>query len=257
MSAEREIVNLWLNRRGFFTIAGINTGSRVVDFVAIRHAQGTTEIMHVEVSCSISANALFEKDRAELKKLFYDPSIVKAVESSISNFLGENHSYQNVLVTNFQGIEIDGVRVIKFEDVFFDFLSELDKQRYYSQTIRGLQLAKFLLMSDPDKMSALLNQQTSYRPMTSSNKESLIKELLKQDVGKRVFRKPGNEQILVELLRQSSLSNPERLANAMEEVLTKRGGSRFLNLLMKKKGIREAIKEELSKDQKLEQYFKV
>ncbi len=258
MSPEREIVNLWLNRKGFLTITGINAGSRVIDFIAVKNRKSGNEdpqVMHVEVSCSIAANILFEKDRNELDKMFYDSNVARAVENAISASLGKQCSYDNVLVTNFQNLNLQGVSIIKFDDILFDVVRDMDKQRYRSQTIRTIQLIKYLLISNPSRMSELLSKQSLYKPMTSSAKEALIKELLSQDVGKKIFSKPSNEQLLVDILRASSLRQPERLANALEEVLTKRTGSRLFNLLLQKKDIQTAIKEEIAKDQTLEHFF--
>lgn len=254
MSPEREIVNLWLNRNGFFTVSGLNAGSRVVDFVALRHKRGF-DVSHVQVSCSISSSVALERELGELAKAFGDVGVVSAVERCIEGCIGRKVPYERVLVTNLQNVAVPGVRVVRFEDVFFDVLRDLDRQRYKSQTIRAFQLVKFILLSDPQKLSALLARDSSYKAMTSPAKEELLRELLSQDSAKRLFRRQSSEQILVELLRVSSLRNPERLAAALEEMLTKRTGSRLLGLLMRRQGVRFAIKEELSKDRKLEQFF--
>ncbi len=255
MSPEREIVNLWLNKRGYLTINGINAGSRVVDFVAVKH-KPETRVLHVEVACSISANILFEKDRNELAKMFYDKNVVKLVEETINESIGKSHEYDNVLVTNFHNLNLDGISIVKFEDVLFDIMKDLDKQKYKSQTIRTLQLLKFLLMSDPARLTELISTDSSYKAMTTASKEAMIRELLSQEHAKKVLGKASNEQLLVELLRYSTLKNPEKMAVLLEDVLTKRSGSRLLNLLMQKKGVQTAIKEELEKDRKLEQFLK-
>ncbi|MBI2574582.1 hypothetical protein HYV82_01735 [Candidatus Woesearchaeota archaeon] len=255
MSPEREIVNMWLNRKGFLTINSINAGSRVVDFVAVKQKKDAPYVMHVEVTCSISGNILVEKDRSELSRLFSDRNVVKAVEAAISESLGRPCSYEKVLVTNFHNINLEGVNIVKFEDVLFDVVNSLDKQRYRSQTVRTLQLIKYLLLSHPSRLSALLGMQSVHKSMTTPAREELIKELLMQETSKRVFRKQSNEQLLVELLRISSLKQPERLAKALEEILTKRSGSRLLNALMRQKGVKEVLKEELESDRKLEQFF--
>ncbi|MBI3033792.1 hypothetical protein HYY72_01400 [Candidatus Woesearchaeota archaeon] len=256
MSPEREIVNIWLNRRGFFTVSGINAGSRVIDFIAVSH-KAEPRIMHIEVTCSISSNFILERDVIEINRLFKDSNVNSAVQRYIRDWFGKPYNYENVLVTNFQNLKLDGIRIIKFEDVLFDVINDMDKQRYRSQAIRTMQLIKFLLMGNPVRMSELFGRQSLYKPMSAQAKEELIKELLSQESGKRVFRKQSNEQLLVEILRSSSLNNPERLANALEEILTKRTGSRFLRMLMEKKGVQSAIREEISKDKKLESFFKV
>ena len=53
MSPEKDIVNLWLNRQGFFTVSDINANNRVADFVAIRQ-RGQVSVQHVELHCSVS-----------------------------------------------------------------------------------------------------------------------------------------------------------------------------------------------------------
>lgn len=256
MTPEREIVNLWLNKRGFFTVSGINAGSRVIDFIAVK-SLGGHQVMHVEVTCSVSSSLLSDSDRNELFRLFNDRNVVQAVESYIENFLGAEVPYEKVLVTNFQNVRLADVSVVRFEDVLFDIINGLDKQRYKSQTIRTMQILKFLLMADPVRMSALLTTPSPHRAMSSSSKEALIKELLAKEAGRRVFRKQSSEQLLMELLKESSLRQPDKLAKALEEILTKRSGSRLLNELLKQKGVKAAIREELGKDRKLEQYFMV
>ena len=47
MGPEKEIVQLWLNRKGFFTIKDINAGSRVIDMIAIKQDM-EPKIAHVE-----------------------------------------------------------------------------------------------------------------------------------------------------------------------------------------------------------------
>ncbi len=247
MSPEREIVGLWLAKKGFFTVSSISAGSRIIDFLAVRLKE-PQKILHVEVSCSVSRNAIENSD--ELQKLFYDPSVVKSLDQNIEKFLGKSAAYENVLVTNFSDVQIENVSIIKFDDVLFDVLASLDRHKYKSGSVRTLQLLKFLLFSNPKKLSELVNVSLS-----GSQRESHVKELL-QKSGKGVFKKKSNEQLLVDLLKQSSLKNPDRLVAALEEILSKRTGARLLKLLMSKSSIQKAIRTEIKKDKDLGDFLR-
>jgi hypothetical protein len=48
-----ELVEEWLRRQGFFTIRGARLGVHEIDLLAVRHADGDTELRHVEVQASV------------------------------------------------------------------------------------------------------------------------------------------------------------------------------------------------------------
>lgn len=49
-----EIVEEWLNRKGYFTIRGIKIGVNELDILAIKPISGQkTECRHIEVQCSM------------------------------------------------------------------------------------------------------------------------------------------------------------------------------------------------------------
>lgn len=49
---DEEIVEYWLNNRGFFCMRGVKTGLGEIDFLAIRPCNGEIEAWHVEVTVS-------------------------------------------------------------------------------------------------------------------------------------------------------------------------------------------------------------
>lgn len=49
---DEEVVEYWLNNRGFFCMRGVKTGLGEIDFLAVRPANGTLECWHVEVTVS-------------------------------------------------------------------------------------------------------------------------------------------------------------------------------------------------------------
>ena len=59
--------------------------------------------------------------------------------------------------------------------------------------------------------------------------EKFIQNLFEQGAAKKIFNKSSNENILIELLKNSTLKNPERLAAALDKILTKRTATKFLN----------------------------
>ena len=63
LSAEKEIVDFWLNRKGYFTVNNLKSGNKDIGILALKFDKGTlTHIMHVEVNCSITGS---DKDVSE------------------------------------------------------------------------------------------------------------------------------------------------------------------------------------------------
>lgn len=54
-----ELVEEWLNRKGYFTIRGIKTGVHEMDLLAVRSTGGGLECRHLEVQVSINAVSYF------------------------------------------------------------------------------------------------------------------------------------------------------------------------------------------------------
>ena len=89
MNPEKEIVNLWLNRQGFFTVSDINANNRVVDLIGIRQ-RNQPVVQHVELHCSVSSpsTVVSEKEKADLLRKFNDSNVTAAVERTIKSYLG-------------------------------------------------------------------------------------------------------------------------------------------------------------------------
>ncbi len=257
MSPEKDIVNLWLNRQGFFTVSDINANNRVVDIIAIRQ-KNQPVVQHVELHCSVSSPAAVvnEREKADLLRKFNDTNVVSAVERTIRSYLGRESDYEKVLVTTAQ-VSLPGISVVRFQEVIKDVVAQLDRQNYRSPIIRALQLVKFVLMASPAAIAALMGKDDSdkHKPLTYHSKEQLLKQLLEQDAALKLFGKKENEQLIISILKNSTLKQPERLAAALETILTKRTATRFLNVLLQQKEVKTAIEEEISKDQKLVKFL--
>ncbi|MBI3037406.1 hypothetical protein HYY73_06700 [Candidatus Woesearchaeota archaeon] len=255
MSPENDIVNLWLNRQGFFTVSDINANNRVVDIIAIRQ-KSQLSVQHVELHCSVSSAAavVSEKEKADLLRKFNDANVIATVERTIRSYLGRDCEYEKVLVST-SNVSLPEITVVRFQEVIKEVVSELDRQNYRSPIIRALQLVKFVLMANPETIAALVTKGDVHKPMSYHNKEQLLRQMLQQDVALKLFGKRENEQLIVSILKNSTLKQPERLAAALETILTKRTATRFLNVLLQQKEVKTAIEEEISKDQKLVKFL--
>lgn len=257
MSPEKDVVNLWLNRQGFFTVSDINANNRVVDIIAIRQ-KNQPVVQHVELHCSVSSTSpvVSDREKADLLRKFNDANVAAAVDRTIRSCLGRESEYEKVLVTTAH-VNLPGITVVRFQEVIKDVVSQLDRQNYRSPIMRTLQLVKFVLMSNPATIAALMGRDDSdkNKPLSYQNKEQLLKQLLQQEAALKLFAKKENEQLIISLLKNSTLKQPERLAAALETVLTKRTATRFLNVLLQQKEVKTAIEEEISKDQKLARFL--
>lgn len=250
MGPEKEIVELWLNRRGFFTIKDINAGSRVIDLLAIKQ-DSPPKIAHVEVACYVS-DSLTAKE-AELLKKFESGSATKTIRRAIKEHTGSEAEYEKFLVTNVPGLKLEGINVISFGKVLFELVSGIDRQYYSNSVTRTLQLVKFILLSNPSYAAKLMGKESDFKALTHASREQFIRDLFEQDVTKKIFSKKSNEPLLIELMNNSTLKNPESLAAALDKILTKRTATKFLNTLLKQKGIKEAVKSDI-KDRTLQQF---
>ncbi|MBS3133574.1 hypothetical protein J4470_05655 [Candidatus Woesearchaeota archaeon] len=253
MGPEKEVVELWLNRKGFFTIKDINAGKRVIDMIAIKQ-DVQPKIAHVEVACYVSGSIATKS--SDLMRKFESSGVTRKIRQVIKEHIGEDREYEKFLITTIPGIRLEGVNVISFDKVLFEFVNQLDKQYYSNNTMRTLQLVKFVLLSSPSYTAKLIGKDHDYRALTYAAREQFIKDLFAQDVAKKLFGKRANEGLMIELLRSSTLKSPERLAAAIDKVLTKRTATKFLNTLMKQKGIKTAVKKEI-KDRNLLQFVEV
>jgi len=259
MNPEKEIVNLWLNKKGFFTINDINAGkNKVIDLIAIKLTNGKLDrVEHIEVNCSISST-IVDKDINEYIKKFEDKTVIKKVKQVIKDFVGTDFSYEKTLVlTSHKNINLKGINVLKFDDILYDVIDNIDKQNYRNTTVRIIQLIKYLLISNPDNLAELLKKETGNKVLNQGTREIFIRELLKQDDVKRILEKESNEKIIVDIVKESSLKRPERLAKALEQdILTNRTRKRFLKSLLNQEKIAKASKTILKpKKQRPLQYF--
>lgn len=254
MNPEKAIVNLWLNRRGFFTVHDLNAGNRVIDLIAIKQ-KDALRIQHIEISCSISSGMVTEKERKDLFNKFNDPNVIKKVKRSIKEYIGKDAEYEKVLVST-NSVDLGDIKVMSFDGMLLDVMKDLDRQYYKNSVVRTMQLLKYLLIARPASLAVLLGKEDAYKPLTHAGRARFIKDMLLQDVSKKIFKKQDSEQLLIALLKESSLKQPDRLAKALDEIFSKRSSTMFINALLRQKNVQTAIKEEVAKDQTLEKFFR-
>ncbi len=271
LSPEKDIVNWWLNRRGFFVINSIPTGkNRVIDILAIKSGVDK-KIQHIEINCSVSQASNLTLDNSSVKgsvekyiaKKFDDKSIVNTINRSIEEYIGEEAGYEKVLVLGamakvsreetIEELRKKGIVVYKFEEIMLDVTRHLDKQNYMNPTIRTLQITKHLLLSNPEKLALLLDKRAKNDVLNQNTREEFIRHLLRQDEVKRILQKESSEKLLIDILKDSTLIRPDKLAKALkEEIYTLRRDKKFSRIIS---GDHEEKIEILEKLQKPLEYF--
>ena len=263
MSAEKEIVNYWYNKKGFFTINNIKTNSnKDIGILALKFGNdGINEIFHVGVNCSITNNVsettnLSKSVSRIVNEKFEDKDIAEAIKNHIKQFSTQKTKLRRSLILgavpksrkNEIAREFNqrAVEVIEFENVLYDVMEHLDTQYYRNDIIRTLQLTKFLLLSEPAKLAKLL---VDDRFSSSSRKEFLSNILDKDEIIKE-FKKTNTERMAA-ILKNSGLK-PGELASMFEnDVLNKRTRGMFMKSMMQHEKIRISAKK-IQKHRKLE-----
>ena len=186
---------------------------------------------------------LTERERLDLAQKFENPQIISAVKKTVREFLGTEAEPKNVIVSTIDNVSIPRVDVVKFEDILLDVIGSLDKQNYRDDTLRSLQLVKYVLLRRPSMMRQVIGR---IRDDTARRGKKVITELLSTEQAKSVLREKSSEQILIEILEGSSLASSEKFAKLLAtKILSKRARAIFLKeLLPQVEELEETRKEE-------------
>ncbi|MGM5484321.1 MAG: hypothetical protein ACQEP1_00410 [Nanobdellota archaeon] len=235
MGPEKDIVEFWLNRKGFYTIKDIPDGKNTIDFIA----KGK-EVWHVEIVSSI-----INADKKEIKKRF------SRAEKKVRQY---SSNYKKVLIIGrTASFSIPGIEVIRLEDVLDEAFRKIDTHNYMNNTLRTLQIIKYIMLSEPNNLAGLMDEGGI---LNINTRESFLKELTEQEETKRVLAKDSFEPALINIIRNSTLNRPEKLAEVLESrVLGKKSRKRFIEALLKQQEMKKDIKESIKKDQKTLDYF--
>ena len=248
MSAEKEVVNFWLNRKGYFTVSNIKSGNKDVGILALKFDKDSlTRIMHIEVSCSISG---FNEQKDFLGNIieekFNDENVDAAIKKYIEN-AGKGAEIEKLIVVNslpnkkdaIEKLGKNNINAIEFESILSEVMKELKTEYSKSDTIRALQIAKFLLMSNPKKMVDVL-----YSTLSPAKSREFLAEMLSKDGIIKEFRKTNEERLA--LILKEAMIKPERLVEMLErDVLNRKTRKPFIDSLMQQEKIGRAYKKEL------------
>ncbi|MFH0868088.1 MAG: hypothetical protein V1831_02140 [Candidatus Woesearchaeota archaeon] len=261
MSAEKEVVNFWLNRKGYFTVNNLKSGNKDIGILALKLDKGNlTKIMHVEVSCSISG---FTEQNYVMDSIidekFDDKSLITAIKGYTKD-MDNSIEIENVVVLNslpkdkdgiIRKLEKNGIIMMEFEDILSDVMKELKTEYFKNDIIRTMQITKFLLMSNPSKFVDVLND-----TLSPSKMKEFLAELLNKDEIIKEFRKTNEERLA--LILKESMIKPERLAEILEnDVLNRRTRKPFITSLMGQKKTGKVYKKalEMKKEKPLSRFF--
>jgi len=261
MSAEKEVVNFWLNRKGYFTVNNLKSGNKDIGILALKFDKGVlSNVMHVEVSCSITGftEQNYVMDRL-IDEKFDDRSLLNTIKEYTKS-MSKDIEIENVIVLNslpkdkdeiIKKFGKDGIVMVEFEDILSDVMKELKTEYFKNDVIRSLQITKFLLMSNPKKFVDVLNSTLSPAKM-----KEFLAELLNKDEIIKEFRKT-NEERLALILKQAMIK-PDRLAEILEkDVLNRRTRKPFIKSLMEQKKTGKVYKKalEMKKEMPLKKFF--
>ena len=84
MSSEKEVINFWLNRKGYFTVNNLKSGNKDIGILALKFDKGTlNHIMHMEISCSLTG---FSDQNYAIDKLIDDKFDDKDITNAIKKY---------------------------------------------------------------------------------------------------------------------------------------------------------------------------
>lgn len=258
MSAEKEVVNFWLNGKGYFTVNNLKSSGRDIGILAFKFDKAIS-IMHVEVACSISRlseqNYLIERI---INEKFNDDNIKTAIMNYAKN-MGADLEIKNAIVLNSlpednknttKKIKEENIIILKFEDMLADVMKELKTSYFRNDTLRAMQLIKFLLIQNPKRFVDVL-----YESLGQQKMREFLAELLNRDEIIKEFRKT-NEERLALILKQAMIK-PEKLAEMLEnDILNRKTRKTFVASLMEQDGMKKYKKRaKLKKEMPLNKFF--
>ena len=252
MSAEKEIVNYWYNKKGLFTVNNIKTNNnRDCGILALKFDNSNVnEVFHIGVSCSITNNisetANPEKSVGKIvDEKFDDKSVKSSVNKYIKQFSVPENNVKKIIILGavpksrrtdiIRKFNERNVEVILFEDVLYDVMEQLDTQYYKNDIVRTLQLTKFLLLSEPAKLAKMLANDNH---TSNSRKEFLSNILGNEDIVKD-FRKTNVERLSI-ILKNSDITPTELAGVLNSNILNKRTRGIFMNSLIEQQKTRKA-----------------
>ena len=165
MSAEKEVVNFWLNRKGYFTVNNLKSKNKDIGILALKFDKTILEkIMHLEVNCSITGIADQNYISNTIIEKFDDKGITNTI-SDYSKNMKKDIKIEKIVVLNSMPkekkdiigkLEKKEIKLDEFEDILSDVMQGLNTGYFKDDVTRTLQLVKFLLVQNPKKFVDVL-----------------------------------------------------------------------------------------------------
>tara|TARA_Y100000310_G_scaffold251715_1_gene258320 strand:+ start:37489 stop:38319 length:831 start_codon:yes stop_codon:yes gene_type:complete len=252
MSSEKEIVNFWYNKKGYFTINNIKTtNNRDAGLLALRFENDNVEeFNHIGVSCSITNNINETTDLKKsisnvIKNKFEDTGIQEAINQNIKQFNVNKAKLRRIIVIGavpksrkkeiVDEFNNKLVEVIEIENILFNVMNDLDTKYYQNDIVRSLQLVKFFLLSQPEKLGEIIASSLSQ----TSRKELISNMLEKKEVIKE-FRMTNKDR-LGDIIKSSKIK-PNDLVDILDKtVLTSRSRKGFVENVVKNEKMKSIL----------------
>ena len=258
MSSEKEIVNYWLSKRGYFTITNLKIRNKDVGIIALKPSE---EILHVQINCSISSAI----DGANLKELinetlsnFFSEDILEVIGVYLKDFRKIKKVYvvgsiprkrRLDIVKAFKQVEIE---ILEFDKILLAVILSIDKQYYKNDVLRTLQLIKYLLLKDADDLVTLLSEGEI---LNTNTRYEFLSSLLEKEVIKKQFKKLEPDKV-IESLKYFKLK-PDEFAQFIEKaILTSKTRKKFIELLLEEERVKkEYVEIKKIKEKPLTKFF--
>jgi hypothetical protein len=236
--------------------------------LALKPENNLTKFYHIEVACSLTSG-LTEKDIKKgimnfIDKTFNDETVSKGVNNTIKNVCGENQDHQRILVLSNLPVSREeeiiaefrekDINIFKFEDIMADVILDLDTQYYKDDILRTLQLTKYLLLAQPEKLAKLLDKTGSYSIFNQKTRQKFIDVFLSQD--EKMLRNLDVSQI-AQMIKHSKLRDPEQLADVIvKELLGSKTKKRFMEAMVSQEGMQSVFKKPVAVHEVKDQFEK-
>jgi len=253
MSAEKDILNFWLNQEGYFTINKIKTKNKDIGILALKFDSKKPKFIHFVITLSVRSTFL---DSVNVDKTistyctenFSDEMVVEEIERLIEKHSGLKQAYEKSVVLGLlpeqkkkeiiEKFSAKNVTVFEFTKILSDVVSGLRTHYYKDDIIRSLQLMKYLLLMRPVSLAKLLEEES----FNITKQGKFLTSFLKQEQVQKSLKRQSDEPDIVTLLKNSTLNKPEKLAKVLvEEVLGQRSKKKFLMALLAHEEMRKVF----------------
>ena len=101
MSSEKEVVNFWLNRKGYFTIKNLKSGSKDIGILALKFDKEVLmKVMHIEVFCSLGGPADQNYIMRKIIDEKFDDKQIRAVINRYTKNMKKDLDVNKVIILN-------------------------------------------------------------------------------------------------------------------------------------------------------------